>query len=229
MDKEKAPAVLLWGGRSQARIVHQMLLDSGAAPVRVVFDATLESPYFSTDAKFIRDPSVLKLELPALTHFVVCVGAQHGFARHRISEFLKTRGLAALDVAHPRSFVDAGAELGEGSQRMPFSVVHKFSRIGRQCILNTACVVDHECLVGDGVHVMGSASVAGKVRIGDFATIGTNATVLPGLKIGEGAFVGAGAVVTRDVAPYSVVAGNPARHIREHRLEFDESTLLRTA
>lgn len=219
------PSVLLWGGRSQARIVHQMLVDGGGPPVRVVFDGTLESPYFESAAAFIRDPTLLKTELQALTHFVVCIGSEHGFARHRIAEFLKTRGLKALDVVHPRSFEDTAAVIGEGSLRMPFSVVHKFSRIGRQCILNTACVIDHECVIGDGVHVMGGASVAGKVEIGDFATLGTNSTVLPGLKIGEGAYVGAGAVVIRDVAPYSVVAGNPARHLREKRPEFDENQL----
>jgi UDP-2-acetamido-3-amino-2,3-dideoxy-glucuronate N-acetyltransferase len=43
------------------------------------------------------------------------------------------------------------------------------------------------------------------------ATIGANATVLCGLTIGEYAFIGAGAVVTRDVAPYALVYGNPAR------------------
>ena len=43
------------------------------------------------------------------------------------------------------------------------------------------------------------------------ASIGTGSTILCGVTIGEGAMVGAGSVVTRDVAPYSVVAGNPAR------------------
>lgn len=42
------------------------------------------------------------------------------------------------------------------------------------------------------------------------ATIGSNATILCGITIGEYAFIGAGSVVTRDVAPYSLVAGNPA-------------------
>lgn len=53
------------------------------------------------------------------------------------------------------------------------------------------------------------------VRIGDDAWIGANACVLRGVSIGKGAIVGAGAVVTRDVLPYTIVAGNPARIIRE--------------
>jgi len=53
------------------------------------------------------------------------------------------------------------------------------------------------------------------VRIGNKAWIGFNVIVLKGVSIGEGAIVGAGSVVTRDVPPYTVVAGNPARPIRE--------------
>ncbi len=44
--------------------------------------------------------------------------------------------------------------------------------------------------------------------------IGASATVLPGVTIGRGAVVGAGSVVTKDVAPYAVVVGNPARQIK---------------
>jgi acetyltransferase-like isoleucine patch superfamily enzyme len=47
------------------------------------------------------------------------------------------------------------------------------------------------------------------------ASIGSNATILCGLTIGEGAIVGAGSVVTRDVPPGAVVAGNPARLLRQ--------------
>ena len=59
------------------------------------------------------------------------------------------------------------------------------------------------------------------------ATIGANATIVCGVRIGRYAFIGAGAVVTRDVASYSLVVGNPARHIGwmseyGHRLHFDE-------
>jgi acetyltransferase-like isoleucine patch superfamily enzyme len=49
------------------------------------------------------------------------------------------------------------------------------------------------------------------------ASIGSNATIMCGVTIGEGSLVGAGAVVTKDVPPWSVVAGNPAKILREHR------------
>jgi acetyltransferase-like isoleucine patch superfamily enzyme len=52
-----------------------------------------------------------------------------------------------------------------------------------------------------------------KIRMG--ASIGSNAVILPGVEIGEGALVGSGAVVTKDVAPWKVVAGNPARVIKD--------------
>jgi acetyltransferase-like isoleucine patch superfamily enzyme len=53
------------------------------------------------------------------------------------------------------------------------------------------------------------------VTIGDKAWIGLNAIILKGVMIGEGSIVAAGSVVTHDVPPYAVVAGNPARVIRE--------------
>jgi UDP-2-acetamido-3-amino-2,3-dideoxy-glucuronate N-acetyltransferase len=53
-----------------------------------------------------------------------------------------------------------------------------------------------------------------KILVKKGASIGANATILPGLTIGEMSIVGAGSVVTKDVAPYTVVAGNPAKLLR---------------
>lgn len=54
----------------------------------------------------------------------------------------------------------------------------------------------------------------GVTRVGNDVWIGARALVMSGVSVADGAVVGAGAVVTRDVAPYEVVAGNPARRIR---------------
>ncbi len=64
-------------------------------------------------------------------------------------------------------------------------------------------------------------------RVGHGASIGANATIVCGHNIGTFAFVGAGAVVTREVPPYALVVGNPARQVGwmseyGHKLEFDE-------
>ncbi len=52
------------------------------------------------------------------------------------------------------------------------------------------------------------------IEVGNYVWIGAGAIILPGVKIGDGAVVAAGAIVTKDVAPRMIVAGNPAREIR---------------
>jgi len=66
------------------------------------------------------------------------------------------------------------------------------------------------------------AETGGPVVIEDYAYIGTRVTILPGVRIGYGAVVASGAVVTKDVPPYMVVAGVPARVLRErsHDLRY---------
>ncbi len=62
----------------------------------------------------------------------------------------------------------------------------------------------------------------GNTEIGNDVWIGQNAVILPGVKIGDGAIVGANSVVGSDVAPYTVVVGNPARTIRKR---FDDELI----
>ena len=58
------------------------------------------------------------------------------------------------------------------------------------------------------------AEVGGRVVIGDYVYIGTRVTILPGVTIGTGAVVATGAVVTKNVEPYTLVGGVPAKFIR---------------
>lgn len=217
--------VLLWGGRSKAHLAAEMISEASLGRVALIYDRLLDAPEFATDLPFTRDAEVLRAALPRLTHFVVCMGGEHGLARCRTAEALEAAGLLPLSLLHPQAFVEPTATLGSGCHIMPGAVVHKFTRIGRQSIVNTQAGIDHDCVLGEGVHVMGSAAIAGQVTIGDHATIGTNATILPKLTIGAGAYVGAGAVVTKDVAPGAVVAGVPARVLRHRAPEFDPATV----
>lgn len=62
----------------------------------------------------------------------------------------------------------------------------------------------------------------GRIVIGNDVWVGMNAVILGGVTIGDGAVVGAGSVVTKNVPPYTVVCGNPAREIRGR---FDDETV----
>lgn len=72
--------------------------------------------------------------------------------------------------------------------------------------------------------------VFGKIVVEDWAYIGTNSQIMPGVTIGEGALVAAGSIVTKSVAPHTVVGGNPAKYICttdeyiEKNLKFNTDT-----
>ena len=64
-------------------------------------------------------------------------------------------------------------------------------------------------------------AIGGDVIIEDYAWLASNVTILPNIKIGKGAVVGTGAIVTKDVAPYTIVAGVPAKKIGERKKELN--------
>jgi virginiamycin A acetyltransferase len=66
----------------------------------------------------------------------------------------------------------------------------------------------------------------GDTRIGNDVWIGYNATIMPGVQVGDGAIIAANATVTKAVAPYAIVGGNPAREVKKRFSETDIQALL---
>ncbi len=76
-------------------------------------------------------------------------------------------------------------------------------------------------------HIDGHPATKGNVVIGNDVWIGHGATIMSGVTIGDGAVVGAFSLVAWDVAPYSIVGGNPAREIRKRFSDSDIERLLK--
>lgn len=104
--------------------------------------------------------------------------------------------------------------------------------IGDESMINRECVLDSRGSLHIGKRVNISpwvqiytashdlqssdfAQKLGAVRIGDYCWISTRSTILPSVTIGEGSVVAAGAVVSKDVPPYTIVAGIPAKPVGE--------------
>src|ERR1700682_1672925 len=141
-----------------------------------------------------------------------------------------------VDIYH---FVNLyGCEIGDGTRIGSFVEVQKGVSVGRHCKLSShtficeGVTIEDEVFIGHGVNFINDnyprATTAGGalqtetdwrviptvVKRG--ASIGTGATILGGVQIGEGAIVGAGSVVTKNVPAGMIVAGNPAKIIREN-------------
>lgn len=117
---------------------------------------------------------------------------------------------AFLDGRHPRKLVAGESRIGSylrdlwGGGSRPLRIGNNVSIAGEVRIYTMQHDIDSPDF----------AEVGAPVVIEDYAVIGTRVMILPGVTVGRGAVVAAGAVVTRDVAPYTLVGGVPAQFIR---------------
>jgi len=128
-----------------------------------------------------------------------------------------------------------GCSIGDETTIGPFVEIQKRSSVGARCKISShsficeGVVIEDEVFIGHGVMFTNDtyprATTGGVLQTGNDwkveptlvkkgASIGSGATILCNLVIGEDAIIGAGAVVTKDVPPGMIVAGNPARVMR---------------
>jgi len=160
----------------------------------------------------------------------------YNFFRQLLVHYLPNHlinGIPSYAVRHYYYKNICGLKIGRGSSiHMRTFVDGQHIVIGENSVINRSCYLDGrgKLIIGDKVsisphvhiitvsHNMNSTdfeNIFTEVNIGNYAWIGSRVTILPGITIGEGAVVGAGSVVTKDVAPFTFVAGTPAVKIKD--------------
>jgi acetyltransferase-like isoleucine patch superfamily enzyme len=129
-----------------------------------------------------------------------------------------------------------GCEIGDDTRIGAFVEIQKNARVGRRCKISShtficeGVTIEDNVFIGHGVTFINdtyprATTGAGELQtekdwkvertlVAKGASIGSGSTILANVTIGENAIVGAGSTVTRDVAPNTIVAGNPARLLR---------------
>ena len=136
--------------------------------------------------------------------------------RESIVESATKRGAKAFEICWPDNVRLDAISIGEGAILCPHVTITSNVEIGDYFHANIYSYIAHDCCIGNYVTFAPGVKCNGRVVIEDHAYIGTGAVLKQGsadkpLRIGANAIVGMGAVVTKDVAPGSVVVGNPAR------------------
>ena len=128
--------------------------------------------------------------------------------------FGNLQNISFPNIIHPGTIWDRDRiSLGKGNIICAGNIFTTDIQIGNFNYFNLNCTYGHDIEIGDFCVFNPGINLSGGVKIGDGCLIGTGATILQYLNIGEGAVIGAGAVVTKDVAPKSVVVGAPAKPI----------------
>jgi maltose O-acetyltransferase len=179
--------------------------------------------------------------LSALERFRNAVAPIIAFGANRIIGTLPIRAVRNFYYRHALGWsIAPGASINTGLKI--FGGRGKVS-IGRNSTIQLDCLFAGvgmtELRIGDNVAIayrttllLGShdphdadfGAIVAPIVIEDYVFIGANVVVVPGVTIGRGAVVAAGGVVTKDVAPYTIVGGNPAKPIGERRRDLDYST-----
>jgi len=204
--------VVIIGAGGHAQVVADILLHAEARARAVAPVGYLDDDPALSGRAFLGLPVLGPLsELPRVAHDAVIVAIGDNSARASIFEGLERQGERFARAIHPSAVLGSDLVLGRGIMICAGVVVNTATRIGDNAILNTGCTVDHHNRIGAHAHVAPGAHTGGGVEIGQGTFLGIGSVVLPGKRVGDWAIVGGGAAVVRDVPPYAIAVGVPAR------------------
>jgi sugar O-acyltransferase (sialic acid O-acetyltransferase NeuD family) len=118
-------------------------------------------------------------------------------------------------IIHPAASISKMTKLGTGVVVFQNVSITSNVVIGNHVIILPNTVISHDDVIGDYTCIAAGVCVSGGVHVGESCYLGSNSTIVGNISIGNNVMVGMGSVVLNDIPECCVVAGNPARIIRQ--------------
>jgi 2,3,4,5-tetrahydropyridine-2-carboxylate N-succinyltransferase len=208
-----------------------------STPVKLYLQGDLENIDFSNTKAFGDSKSrIVFAENDVVTELLEKY--KENIQYYHIENDRRNSAIPLIDMKNIKARIEPGAvirdrvDIGENAVILMGAIINIGAKIGEKTMIDMGAIIGARGIIGNNCHIGAGAVVAGvleppsktPVIIEDDVLVGANAVILEGVKIGKGAVVAAGSIVTEDVEPNTVVAGAPARKIKDK----DEKTIEKT-
>lgn len=149
-------------------------------------------------------------------NIAVCIVDKPKVKRQLVTKIKAIPNIKFPLIIGSHSYVSKYIEWGEGCiVAQLFNHITTNIKIGNFVWINSYNAIGHDVKIGDYTTIFSSINIGGGAEIGTDCVIGSGVTINPHVKIGNGSIVGGGSVVTKDIPENVVVAGVPAKIIKE--------------
>lgn len=229
MAKLDAQAIINYIGNAPKKTPVKVILKGKINEIE--FPTTIQSFPEAKTATIYGDWAIVK---PFLAKY------QDQIADYHIENDARNSAVPLLNLKEINARIEPGAIIrdkvliGDNAVIMMGAIINIGAEIGADSMIDMGAVLGGRAIVGKHCHIGAGTVLAGvvepasaqPVRIDDNVLIGANAVVIEGVHVGEGAVVAAGAIVTHDVAPHTMVAGVPAKFIKNVDQQTSDKTAL---
>lgn len=151
----------------------------------------------------------------------VAVGYQqmNELRAQKITE-VKDKGYELVSYVHPNSSIPKDLAIGENCFIMHNVNIHPRVTLGNNVFVWSGAMIGHHSQIGDNSWLTSCANISGNVKVGKNCFFAVNATTGHGIEIGEASFMGANALVTKSIAPETVVVAESDKPFRLNSKQF---------
>jgi 2,3,4,5-tetrahydropyridine-2-carboxylate N-succinyltransferase/tetrahydrodipicolinate N-acetyltransferase len=220
-----------------ARLIEMIATSKKSTPVQVFLSGNFDKSDFDGLEYYGSETTgVLFCDLSLWQTFARDHASQ--ITKHRLICECRNSALPLTDYTTVEARIEPGAvirtcvTIGANAVILMGAIINVGAEIGERTMIDMNAVIGGRAIIGKDCHIGAGAVVAGVIEppsatpviIQDHVLVGANAVILEGVQIGEHSVIAAGSVVTRDVPPYSVVAGVPGKVVKQ----VDQQTLDKT-